>query len=100
VLHSGFTAEQLAALKRDPGTQQSHNLEAYARQMCAEGRDERGLWQCPDGKANHLWDCAQMGLALAMYLGWQHARRPGTDPGTADKPKTDDNRKPHKSRRW
>lgn len=75
VLHSGYTFEQLAALARDPGTQQSHNLEEYARQFCVEGRDERNLWQCPEGKANHLFDCAQQGLALAMYLGFQHAVR-------------------------
>jgi|LGVE01.1.fsa_nt_gb phage terminase large subunit GpA-like protein len=73
VLHSGYTVDQLAALQQNPGSPQVHNLEEYARQMCAEYRDERNLWQCPNGKANHLWDCAQMGLALVMYLGWQHA---------------------------
>ena len=73
VLHSGYTLDQLAAIIRNPGTPQIHNLEEYARQMCAEGKDERGLWQCPDGKANHLWDCESNGLALAMYMGWQHA---------------------------
>ncbi len=73
VLHSGYTGDQLKAIARDPGTKQAHNLEEYARQFCVEGRDERNLWQCPDGKANHLFDCAQMGLALAMYLGFPHA---------------------------
>jgi len=72
VLHSGYTLDQLAALARDPGVKQAHNLEEYARQMCVEYRDERGLWQCPDKKANHLWDCESNGLALVMYLGWQH----------------------------
>ncbi|MGE4544205.1 MAG: terminase gpA endonuclease subunit [Pedobacter sp.] len=72
VLHSGYSLDQLTALHRDPNGKQAHNLEEYARQMCVEYRDERGLWQCPDGKANHLWDCENNGLALVMYLGWQH----------------------------
>lgn len=74
VLHSGYTLDQMMALERDPATPQGHNLNAYAKQFCAEYRDERNLWQCPEGKANHLWDCGQMGLALAMFLGWQHAK--------------------------
>jgi len=27
-------------------------------------------WQCPKGKRNDLWDCAQMGIALTRYLGF------------------------------
>lgn len=73
VLHSGYSFDQLAALQRDPGSPQSHGLEDYARQMCVEYRDERNLWQCPAGKANHLWDCESNGLALVQYLGWQTA---------------------------
>ena len=52
-----------------------NGLTDYAKQMCAEYRDERGLWQCPEGKANHLWDCEQMGIALALYLGFHTRRR-------------------------
>lgn len=73
VLHSGYTFDQIKSFERDPGQQLGHNLEDYARQMCAEGRDDRGLWQCPEGKANHLWDCESNGLALVGWLGWQHA---------------------------
>ena len=71
VLHSGYTHDQLTALHRDPISKQAHNLEEYARQMCVEYRDDRDLWQCPNGKANHLWDCESNGMALVMYLGWQ-----------------------------
>jgi phage terminase large subunit GpA-like protein len=76
VLHSGLTFDQLATGARD----QAHNLEEYARQMCVEYRDERNLWQCQNNKANHLWDCEQMALALAMYLGWQNAQRTDAEP--------------------
>jgi phage terminase large subunit GpA-like protein len=73
VLHSGYTHDQLKALARDPASPQHHNLEDYARQMCVEYRDERNLWQCPAGKANHVWDCESNGLALVQYLGWAYA---------------------------
>ena len=73
VLHSGYTYDQLKALERDSSQNMGHNLSDYAKQMCSEYRDERNLWQCPDGKANHLWDCESNGLALVFWLGWQHA---------------------------
>ena len=40
----------------------------YARQMCAEYVDERNFWQCPDGKANHFWDCGVMNMVAADLL--------------------------------
>lgn len=73
VLHSGYTFDQLKAMGRDGSQTMGHNLGDYAKQMCSEYRDDRNLWQCPDGKANHLWDCESNGLALVFWLGWQHA---------------------------
>ncbi len=40
----------------------------YARQMCAEYRDERQLWQCKKNRANHDWDCEMMALVAADIL--------------------------------
>jgi len=41
----------------------------YARQMTAEYRDdERRLWQCPEGRANHYWDCEVMAQVAMDYL--------------------------------
>jgi phage terminase large subunit GpA-like protein len=71
VLHSGYGSIHHLLMKKNPGIRLGNGLEEYARQFCAEYRDEKGLWQCPNGKANHLFDCAQMGLALALYLGFQ-----------------------------
>lgn len=79
LLHSGLSLDQLA-MQKAHNLPQAHNLEQYARQMCAEYRDERNLWQCADNKANHYWDCEQMGLALVIYLGWQHARSVDAEP--------------------
>ena len=78
-LHSGHTAEQLAETERRPDQRLPHGLEDYARQMCSEYRDERGLWQLVGDenskRANHLWDCEVGGLALVLYLGLQHRTR-------------------------
>ncbi len=85
-LHSGHTAGQLADLARFPADEKPpHNLKEYARQMCSEHRDERGLWQHDGKKPNHLWDCESGGLALALYLGFQHRQKPGADPGNERK---------------
>lgn len=70
VLHSGYNLMQMMLLGKQPGITITNGLEEYAKQMCAEYRDEKGLWQCPDGKDNHLWDCEQMAIALANYLGF------------------------------
>jgi len=40
----------------------------FAAQMCAEYVDERNMWQCPDGKANHQWDCSMMTLVAEDIL--------------------------------
>jgi phage terminase large subunit GpA-like protein len=53
-----------------------HGIE-YARQMCAEYVNERNLWQCPAGKANHFWDCGVMNLVAADLLQikyWQKGK--------------------------
>ena len=41
----------------------------WARHMTAEFVNERGIWECPDGKDNHLWDCAVLCLAAHEILG-------------------------------
>jgi phage terminase large subunit GpA-like protein len=97
-LHSGYTASQLSDRWRNLDSKFPHNLEGYAKQMCAEYRDERGIWQCPPGKANHLWDCESNGLALVLYLGLQHRRKKGESTNPETHP--DAQMKPIKSRRW
>jgi phage terminase large subunit GpA-like protein len=76
-LHSGYTAGQLAELARDPAVKLPGNLDTYARHMCVEYRNEKGLWEQPEGKRQDLWDCEVNGLALAMYLGIQYRKSTG-----------------------
>ncbi|BDD88717.1 terminase gpA endonuclease subunit [Desulfofustis limnaeus] len=63
----------------DPGAFHLHGEAGldYAQMMCAEYRDERGLWQCPKGKANHDWDCEMMALIAADILQIKYWPRPG-----------------------
>lgn len=102
ILHSGYTFDQIKALEREPGQDLGHNLQGYATQMCSEYRDDRGLWQCPEKKANHLWDCESNGLALVTWLGWQYAvseKNVGA-PITEDVTKIDKKTQTNTRRRW
>jgi len=44
----------------------------YAAHMTAEYINEKGLWECPSKKANHLWDCAVYALVAHEVLGMKH----------------------------
>lgn len=83
VLHCGYSALQLLLLQKSPGLAMASGLEEYARHCCAELRDERSLWVNPQGKPEHLWDCEQQQIALALYLGFQEMTR---EPDTPEPP--------------
>lgn len=51
--------------------------ENFARQLCAEYRDERGIWHCRKGVDNHHGDICVYGLALADVMGLKNKRRGG-----------------------
>ena len=103
LLHCGHDVDHLALMEQNPKIQYPHNLDAYARHLCAEGRDERGLWQNPTRKANHLFDCEVYGLALIYYLRqlpeFRNAR-PLTEVEEAISDKAPSKQVTHKSRRW
>lgn len=75
-------AHKLSIAPDDPGAFHLHNgeagiLEQYAREMCAEvWDDEKQVWENPQGKPNHYWDCETMALALAFILNIRHRPRP------------------------
>lgn len=63
----------------DPGAWYFHNdtTREWLRHMTAEYVDEKGVWQCPSGKANHGWDCSVLNRVAADILNiahWQDAR--------------------------
>jgi phage terminase large subunit GpA-like protein len=59
--------------------------DAYASHYVAEFTNDKGEWECPPNKANHLWDCSVLNLVAHEILGVQHWKRPGE--ATAEKPK-------------
>ncbi len=64
-------AAKLRIKADDPGAFLFHmeTGEDYAEQLCAEYFDDRRLWQCPRGKANHYWDCLVMQQVAVDILG-------------------------------
>ena len=58
----------------DPGCWYYHSqvTEDWARQMTAEGLNEKGLWENPAGRANHAWDCAVLILLAHEIMNVAH----------------------------
>lgn len=55
----------------DPGAwhENTEFSEAYARHMTSEFINDKGVWECPSGKDNHLWDCSVLCLCAHDILG-------------------------------
>jgi phage terminase large subunit GpA-like protein len=52
----------------------------YAKEMVAEYYDEKvQAWVCPEGRANHYWDCEVLALAAAYILGIRNWKRKSGD---------------------
>ncbi len=75
-------ASLLEVNKDDPGCWYMHEktTEAWAQQMCVEFVNDKNLWECPDGKANHAWDVSVYGLAVYDLSGVQFKPRPTEKP--------------------
>jgi phage terminase large subunit GpA-like protein len=71
---------KLEILPTDPGAWHmcADYPDDYARHMTSEYRDEKGKWQCPRHKPNHLWDCSVYLLAAAEIRHLKTKTRPGT----------------------
>lgn len=68
VLYSGYTRIQMALKDKHPDLPMQNGLIDYARHFCAEIINEKRMWENPKHRPEHLWDCEQMGVALAYYL--------------------------------
>lgn len=76
--YKNYLANKLEIDAADPGAwlYDREFSEDHARQMTAEYiDDETGLWECPSGRANHLWDCAVLNLAAADFLGVKYLKK-------------------------
>lgn len=78
-LNSNLYKDQLAGRleisPQDPGAWHLHSETPlnWATQMCAEYVNEKGAWECPNGKANHAWDvsCYNWAAADLFVRYWQ-----------------------------
>ena len=77
-------AGKLEIASTDPGAWHLHSetTEEWARHMCAEYTDEKGIWQCPDNRANHGWDCSVLNLVATEVLRVKFWTRPKEKPKT------------------
>jgi phage terminase large subunit GpA-like protein len=84
--YKDFLSNKLDIAPGDPGCFWMHSeiSEDYARQMTVEYRNDKGIWQCPEHRANHYWDCEYMALAAADILGIRHWRK---DPAASAGPR-------------
>ena len=81
-LYKNDAAGKLKIEPDDPGAIRLHAdvTSDYAKQLCAEYRDERGWWQCPSGRDNHQWDCLVYALFAAAYRHVREWPRPAAEP--------------------
>ncbi len=84
VLYSGFTEHQLT--NPVPGVQPENELIDYARHLCAEYRDELGLWHHDHKRGRNDWhDCATYRMAHIEILSQSGQLVPPADPAPVRK---------------
>lgn len=64
-------ARLLAIAPGDPSCWWYHSEyhSRHAAHMVSEFVNDKGLWECPEHKPNHLWDCSVLNLVAADILG-------------------------------
>ena len=95
-------ANKLEVAPDDPGAWHLHgeSTEAWARQMCAEYVDEKGLWQCPEGRDNHGWDCSVYSLVAAEAVGVKFWKKSQGQTKTGEDRAKQDKQTNQQRRRW
>jgi terminase, large subunit len=61
----------LEVVSGDPGCWHYHSqiTQDWARQMTVEGINDKGVWENPQERPNHAWDCATLLLLAHEVLG-------------------------------
>lgn len=75
-------AGRLEILPADPGAWHLHMdcTEDWARQLCSEAMNEKGMWEKIGNRRNEAWDLGVYILALAHMLGVQFWKKPDPEP--------------------
>lgn len=97
-----YLSSKLTIAPADPGAWHLHSetTDDYARQMTAEYKDDKGLWQCPPKRANHFWDCGVYNLAAAEIIGIKYIQDPIINKTKPKEEQKHEVRQKEKSRRW
>ncbi|WP_319405357.1 terminase gpA endonuclease subunit [uncultured Desulfosarcina sp.] len=82
----------------DPGCWHYHSqlTQDWARQMTVEGINDKGIWENPQERPNHAWDCATLLLLAHEVLGVSFWRKKDPEKKAADRPRPEE---PPESRR-
>jgi phage terminase large subunit GpA-like protein len=69
----------------DPGALRFYSgfPSGYAAHFTSEFTNDRGIWECPPSRPNHLWDCAVLTLVAAEVRGLKYLRKPEPAEGAA-----------------
>jgi len=64
-------ASKLEINPADPGAWHMHSemTKDWALMMVSEFVNDKGLWECKSGAANHAWDISGYGLTAAALVG-------------------------------
>ena len=82
--YKDLLAEKIALGPDAPGSMRVHSQpsEHYPKHMTAEYRDDEGVWRCPKGRRNDLWDGEALCLCAADLVGMRFwNQEPAPDEG-------------------
>lgn len=100
--YKDYLASKLSVPAHDAGAWHLHKEVdySYARQMCAEYKDDNGFWQKLKNRENHWWDCAVYNLALADIVGVKYLQNKKKEVVEAKDEREQKTRRAEKIKRW
>jgi phage terminase large subunit GpA-like protein len=99
--YKDLLASKLEINPSDPGAWHMHSEMArdWALMMVSEFVNDKGLWECKSGAANHAWDISGYGLAIAAVIGLKYRPKDSRGQGVDGSGKKGKEQKP-KQGRW
>ena len=105
-LYKDDLAGRLEISGADPGAWHLHSETSlhWAQQMCAEFVNEKGVWECPNGKDNHAWDVSYYQIAgLDLFVRFWAREEQGAgsgEQGAESRGQRAGRKAPKRQRRW
>ena len=87
--YKDLLSSKLEIQPADPGAWHLHSEASWtwASQLCVEFVNDKGIWECPEGKRNEAWDLGVYNLACADRIGIKYWPRPKAAKKPKPKPK-------------